>query len=287
MCRSSVVPFVLPHARASEIYDEQRGIVFRTDCQLPRQKLPIHARLTVDAIIRGLHAERKELVPTDFRHFTRAACVLDTCSIINLDEIVLARQDVLLYMRQFFDVHVCGTIKDEFIRHRNKTSSREATYWERVLSSNTFDPSVLTENTSTIGPFYTSAPPFVGTNNAGEHGNTRVALELLLTQKVGHIIFVTDDEKARRSFLTAVRRSFPGVQLWTSIDVILYLGALLLKEGKADFDAVRAALRDVYAATAKKWDVISEKQKSEIIKDQKLSVDSLRLVKQIADQWRN
>jgi hypothetical protein len=226
-------------------------------------------------------------VPTEFRHFTRAACVLDTCSIINLDDIILARQDVLFYMRRFFDVRVCGTIKDEFVRHRGKTSSREATYWERVLSNNTFDPSVLTDDSTAIGPFYTSAPTFVGTENAGEHGNTRAALELVLTGQVGHIIFVTDDEKACNAFLRTVRRSFPGVHLWTSIDVILYLGALLLKEGKADFDAIRAALRDVYAAAAKKWDVISERQKSEIIKSQKISVDSLRVVKNVVDHWRN
>jgi hypothetical protein len=226
-------------------------------------------------------------VPTEFKHFTRVACVLDTCSIINLDEIVLAKKDVLFYMRQFFDLHVCDIIKEEFSRHRDKLTSLEATYWGRLLSNKTYNPLVLTENATAIGPFYTNAPSFTGTENAGEHGNTRVALELLLEQHVGHIIFVTDDEKACRSFLTAVRRSFPGVQLWTSIDVILYLGALLLKEGKADFDTVRAALRDVYASGANKWEAISEKQKSEIIKEQKVSVDSLRVVKQIVAQWRN
>ncbi len=224
---------------------------------------------------------------TEFRQFHRVACILDTCSIINLDGIILAREDVLFYMRQFFDVRVCDVIKDEFIRHRAKVDSREATYWERVLSKKTYSPTVLTEDQSAVGPFYTTPPAFTGTDDAGEHGNTRVALELLLTQQVGHAIFVTDDEKACAAFLRTVRRSFPGVNLWTSTDVILYLGALLMKDGKADFEAVRAALRDVHAASATKWDQITEQQKSDIIKKNTANVNSLRLVKSVVDQWRN
>ena len=225
-------------------------------------------------------------MPADFKHFTRAACVLDTCSIINLDEITLARQDVLFFMRQSFDLQVCEVIKDEFIRHRAKAVSREATYWERVLSSKTYKPSVLTDDQDALSPFYTTPPAFEGTENAGEHGNTRVALELLISQQVGHTIFVTDDEKACTAFLRTVRRSFPGVHLWTSVDVILYLGAQLLKCGKSDFDDVRAALRDVYAAGGRKWHELDADQKSELIKRQKISVDSLRIVKRVVDLWR-
>jgi hypothetical protein len=220
------------------------------------------------------------------KHFTRAACIIDTCSIINLDEIVLAKNDVLFYVRQFFDIHVSAIIRDEFRRHRHLATSREATYWEGVLSKRRYAPTVLTSDSTAIGPLYTTPPSFVGPANAGEHESGRIALELLLMRQAGHIIFVTDDEKACNAFLRSMRRSFPGVHLWTSVDVILYLGAILLKEKKADFDSIRAALRDVYAASAKKWEEIDEAQKSTIIRNQRHSVESLRVVQKVINHWR-
>jgi len=220
-------------------------------------------------------------------HFTKAVCLLDTCSIINLDDISLARQDILYYMRRYFDVHVCAAIRDEFQRHQDLVSSREASYWRSFLGKHCHSPSVLIDDRSVVAPFYSSAPSFIGTDDAGEHGNARVALELLITRTVGHTIFVTDDDKACNAFLTALRRSFPGINRWTSADVILYLGAALLKEKKTDFESIRAALRDVYAATAKKWEDISDAEKSAIIRKQKNSVDSLRLLKGVVDHWRS
>jgi hypothetical protein len=213
--------------------------------------------------------------------------IIDTSSIINLDDISLAGHDVLFYMRKFFEIHVCETIRDEVIRHHTLLKSQESSYWKGFLSMRKYIPSVLTDDRTAIGPFYSTPPSSFGSKDAGEHGNARVALELLITQEIGHAIFVTDDEKACNAFLKAMCCSFPGVSLWTSADVILYLGAVLLKESKADFDAVRAALRDVYAAGAKKWKKIAECEKSTIIRNQERSVASLRLVKKVIDHWRN
>lgn len=164
-------------------------------------------------------------------HFTRAVCIIDTSSIINLDDIQLARQDVLFYLRSFFDVRVCGTIREELDRHRNLVSSREVSYWPSFLSKRRYIPSILTDDESVIGPFFTSPPLFDNAENAGEYGNARVALELLMMRQVGHTLFVTDDQRAYNSFLGTMQGAFPGVRMWTSADVILYLAAVEGKKG--------------------------------------------------------
>ena len=140
-------------------------------------------------------------------HFKKAICILDTCSIINLDEILLARKDVLYYMRLFFDIQVCTAIREEFLRHQELVSSREASYWGSFLSRASYTPSVLDNDRTVVGPFYSTAPTFEGTENAGEHGNARVALELLITRNVGHAVFVTDDMHACNGFLKKMRQS--------------------------------------------------------------------------------
>jgi hypothetical protein len=220
------------------------------------------------------------------KHFTKAICVVDTCSIINLDGIELAKHDILYYVRCFFDVRVCTAVREEFERHRNLVSSQEASYWGRFLGSRRYIPSVLTDDRTTLSPFYTSAPAFNGLNHAGEHGNARVALELLVTREAGQAIFVSDDKEASNAFLVSMQCSFPGVHLWTSVDVILYLGAILLKEKKTDVESIRKALRDVYAANARKLGM-DDAGKSAIMRSQKNSVESLKHLKKVIDHWRD
>lgn len=222
-------------------------------------------------------------------HFTKTACIIDTSSIINLDNIALGGKDVLLFVRRFFDVRVCDTIREEFDRHSNLVSSRESTYWSPFLRSKSVAPQVLIDDKSSIEPFYSSPPLFNQGDNAGEYGNARVALELLLTRQIGHTLFVTDDENACNAFLKTMQGAFPGVRLWTSADIILYLGSILLKEGKASYEQVRAALRDVYATSQrmKPLDQITAAEKTSIIQKQARSINQLKLAYRTIKHWRN
>lgn len=216
-------------------------------------------------------------------HFGKTACVLDTCSIINLDEIELAGRDVLYYMRRSFDIHVCDAILDELDRHKQRLHSKESSYWPRFLSNQKKAALVLNDDRTALGPFYSAAPSCFGSDDAGERGNTRLALELLITRQFGQIVFVTDDDRARNAFLANVVRSFPGLHLWSSADVVLYLGSFLLKEQKTTFDSIRAALRDLNAASAKTWEQIGDAEKSAIIKRYKDSVANLERLRASAN----
>ena len=218
------------------------------------------------------------------KHFTKAACVLDTCSIINLDNVVLAQKDILYYVRRFFDVRVCETIREELQRHVNLVSSREISYWNSFLSKQTYSPTTLTDDRTIIGPFYSNPPATFDDRSRGERGNARVALELLLTRTIGHAIFVTDDKNASDAFLKSIRWSFPGINLWTSVDVILYVGSVLLKERKVDFDQVKEALRSAYAVGAGRG---SSREKNNNIKKHSKNVDRLKLINRVVDHWRN
>jgi hypothetical protein len=229
--------------------------------------------------------ERVVIKITDMNHFTKTVCIIDTCSIINLDSIKLDKKDVLYYVRKFFDVQVCTVIRDEFQRHRNLALSREASYWSCFLSNKSYTPFVFLDDNSIIGPFCSGPQTFDGTKNAGEYGNTRVTIELLLRRSVGHVIFVTDDEKAYNIFLEAVQRSFPGISLWTSADIILYLGAILLTENKTSNELIKAALRDIYASR-KKWDNNSQIEKDAIIKKLAKSMNSLKQLTKVIKHWR-
>lgn len=219
------------------------------------------------------------------KQFTKAVCVVDTCSIINLDEITLGRKDVLRYIRCDFDVQFSSIIADEFARHNDKVHSTEASYWSSFLNSRSRDAVKLHDDAAALSVFHTTAPVFGGSNNAGEYGNARLAMELLMSRSVGQVIFVSDDEKARRAFLASLCQSFPGVTLWTSLDVIFYVASILMGSGCIVVEDVEAALRDLVAA-AGKWPNLPQDVQSELAKRRADAKKRLQRLESVVKVWR-
>jgi hypothetical protein len=181
------------------------------------------------------------------RSFTKCRCVIDTCSIINLDGVEVGKKNVLKQMRQYCDIQVSPTIRDELKRHQSKLKSREGSVWPQFISSEAYRCKQYGNEEKRLGSFFTSKPAQWGAGDAGERGNACVSVELLLKKSAGHIVFVTDDEKAQRTFLDRFVESFPGVKVWNSADVVLYFGGLLMHDKQVIFDEVKNAVRDVYA----------------------------------------
>ena len=218
------------------------------------------------------------------KNFTKCMCVIDACSIINLVNITLAREDVLYYLRRYFNIQVCGIIKKEIKQHSSLIESKEGSYWTSFLSKNTYLPGKLKDDKETLIQFYSNPPETFDSESAGERGNARVSLELLLTDKVGHVIFLTDDKNAGNAFLHDLSKSFPGCKLWSSFDLILYLGAQLMRQKKSTWDDVFSALRDVLATNSKRRNLsdCTSEAISDINKYKKL----LNKINTVTKQWR-
>lgn len=212
------------------------------------------------------------------KHFNSSTCVIDTCSIITLDKVTLAHKEVLEYIRLHFSVSVCKAIQIELKRHLGKLSSREGTYWPPFLSSKALSCGAL-KSDEVLRHLYPSPPPTFNSHSAGERGNARVSLELLLNRKVGHVIFLTDDNNARNAFLASLCEAFPGCHLWSSSDLVFYLGAILIKEKKTTWDDVENALRDVRTGIG------ASQNSSELVSLAGRHRKLLRNIKLIADHW--
>ena len=221
----------------------------------------------------------------NMKHFTKAVCILDTCSIIYLDEIVLGRKDLLTYMRTDFDVHVSDVIVQEYTRHKDKMHGLESSYWLRFLNSRNEVPSHLKRDSETLGVFHASPPAFCGTENAGEYGNARLAIEMLMSCRAGQVVFVTDDERACRAFLGSLRETFPGITLWSSLDVIFYVAGILMVKGMITGEDVDAAARDLVAASPR-WETLNEEEKSKLIKRRADARKRRQRLETVTKEWR-
>jgi len=218
------------------------------------------------------------------KHFSNAICVVDTCAILNLDGIRLGTMDVLEHMRRHFGIHVCSDVLGELRRHREDLESREASYWPRFLTGKVCHPLTLVDDDTVLGVFYCGSRGACSVAGAGERGNARVAIELLLTRQAGHAVFVTDDRNARNFFLSRLAEDFPGVHLWSSVDLVLYMGAILMKEKKACYKDVDAALRDVVPGSG--HNTYEGDSTSAVIKRLRTAHESLNRVWHTAKCWR-
>lgn len=176
--------------------------------------------------------------------FNTSVCVIDTCSIISLDGITLARKSILQLMRDHCKVFVSSEVCSELKERKHLLKSREAAFWPSFSGSVVFTPKVLCDD-DTLRCFHNAPPAKFTAKGAGERGNARVSLEILLSRDHGHVVFLTDDIRAGGSFLDAMAEAFPGINMWTTTDLILYIGSILMKEGSCTWDDTRNALRDL------------------------------------------
>lgn len=178
------------------------------------------------------------------RH-SKVVVVPDACSLINLEKIRISHFNVLSFLRREMEILAHEVISNEVERNMEGPLKGEAKIWLKFLKGKVFKNRVLTDDQMVLSMFFTVPPQKYGCENAGERGNARLALEILLNRMAEMVVFVTDDQNAKNGFLYRMCKSFPSIILWSSVEVILFYGGILLKQKKVECKDVENALRDI------------------------------------------
>jgi hypothetical protein len=85
-------------------------------------------------------------------------------------------------------------------------------------------------------------------SNKGEIDNFAVAIDLFMIGKIG-LVFLTDDENALRGCLNELIPAFPICQMWSSLDVVLFLYFSLYKHKKFQLtcETAKGAIQNLLA----------------------------------------
>ncbi len=194
----------------------------------------------------------------------KALCIVDTCSLINLSEVQLARRSLHRWLWQEFEVRYSVAVWEEINRQRHKMgqdASRRR--WDRYVWDY---PTISTCERA----LFASVPrrveagmcrrcrqpiwreqvftPDLDTEDRGERHNCCIALDIVRTGTYRQVIFLTDDQRAIPSYVTPVFETFPLGQIWSSLDFVLYL--FVRHRPRVSLDEVMAVLRDVNARGA-------------------------------------
>lgn len=195
-------------------------------------------------------------------------CIVDTCSLIYLSEIELARRSLHRWLWDEFNVGYSQAVWEEIRWHAAKMG-QDARIIKRDGEEYVVRLPTITscENALFGPPFYRSIqmgqcrqcrqpvferrvfhPNLASEQNRGERHNCCVALDTVMTGKHRQVIFLTDDYRAVRNYVAPVFETFPLGHVWSSHDFVLYL--FVRHRRRIPRDEAKVVLRDVNAKAA-------------------------------------
>lgn len=190
----------------------------------------------------------------------KSLCIVDTCSLIYMNDVQLARRPLHGWLLGEFEIHYSQTVLEEIKRHADKIGSRHR--WERYVypypqaascEKMLFGQPLKREIVS--GTCRQCKQPIIveqqfeidleRTEDQGERHNCCVALAAVRAAEGRQVIYITDDRRAIRDYVTPMFRVFPLGVVWTSLDFVTFL--FFRHRRRITLDDVKVALRDVNA----------------------------------------
>lgn len=190
----------------------------------------------------------------------KSLCIIDTCSLIFMNDVQVARRPLHSWLLDEFEVHYSQTVLEEIRRHSDKIRSRRR--WESYVYS--YPRAAACEKMLFGQPLqreivsgtcrYCKQPIFVeqrfeidlaSSEDQGERHNCCVALAAVRAAEGRQVIFITDDRRAIRDYVAPMMRVFPLGVTWTSLDFVTFL--FFRHRSRITLDDVKVALRDVNA----------------------------------------
>lgn len=197
-------------------------------------------------------------------------CIVDTCSLIYLSGMELAKRSLHRWLFDEFEVVYSQFVWEAEIQpqldrmgsdgrrlaRRNTGSQRvwqmTASQYEQAL----FDPFSRFEQVglcSKCGQTILRERPIQIDLNSdtdrGERHNCGVALDAVRRGEYRQVIYLTDDHNAIRKYVQPVFETFPLGCVWSSYDLVLYL--FVRHQKRMTADEVKMAFRDLTAKAAR------------------------------------
>ncbi|MBK1442680.1 hypothetical protein JHJ32_21955 [Parapedobacter sp. ISTM3] len=171
----------------------------------------------------------------------RLNCIIDTCSCIYLSNAEFQQKNLLKHLIEITNLNYSHEVHKEILDHVDKGLPKFIQDPKLRVRPRKWNVSEYQRRI--LGKTLASRKR---RGNRGEVDNFIVSLDLLHHIKKGAIVFITDDKKAMNGTIGQWFSAFPGLQHWSSYDVILYLYAMKVIPSK---DIAIELVRDLNAIT--------------------------------------
>lgn len=147
-------------------------------------------------------------------------CIIDTCSCVYLSNAEFSQKSLLRHLNDSTHVYYSHEVHRELIDHKSKGPMDF--FINKKYALNTQKHSIENYQKRMVNEVLPSRRKG---GSRGEIDNFLLAIDLLHHTKKGAMVYITDDKKAINGKIGEWAPSFPGIQLWTSYDVLLFLYA--------------------------------------------------------------
>lgn len=150
-----------------------------------------------------------------------------------------------------FNVFTCKKVKDEFmdapdsLGENIRATKRKLTRDTKLIPSSNY-VNHLEKNWLAVN-FYHGP---LSKRDEGERQLICLAIENVKTKKLPQVVIVSDDLTARRNFMEDVKDNFPFGELWTSLDLVVYL---YFVKKEFNFENAKDAIRDIVSKKSFPW----------------------------------
>lgn len=203
-------------------------------------------------------------------------CVIDASSYINLAKTVTKLGTLLELFIKEFDFHYSQEV--------NKEIARNIIVSKKCIDKSTI-PDHIQRHSKTLKTKRKSENEYenrlfnvVNGRDTGEKHNLCLIIDLFFSNNKRDLVYLCDDFKARRGFLSKPISSFPIFNVWSTLDFVLCLYVL---KGSKDFpfDIADTALRDLNNCVTTVSPNTSNKKVDEKIKRYYLYYKYLEIIK--------
>lgn len=165
-------------------------------------------------------------------------CIIDTCSCVFLSNAEFKQKNLLKYLNDAANLSYSPEVHKEITDHYKKGDKGLPTFIkDKRFKIPTKRWNIETYQNKMLGK---NLPSRKRKGNRGEIDNFLLSLDLMHHIQKGGIVYITDDKKAINGVIGEWLPAFPGIQYWSSYDVILFLYAKSIIPSKdIAFDMVR------------------------------------------------
>jgi hypothetical protein len=148
----------------------------------------------------------------------KLSCIIDACSYINLGSSSFGKKTILNYLDNHVNLKYPSEVNLEILDHYNRTLPTFLRRRRGIINPSKYSTSEYEKRM--LGK---SLPRRKKGGNKGEVDCFLLSIDQIHYFKKAGVIFITDDMTALRGILNEWIESFPGLSVWSSLDVILFL----------------------------------------------------------------
>lgn len=187
----------------------------------------------------------------------KTLCIIDTCALVDLNNIELARRPLQKWLWKEFEVTYSDAVLEEFKSFQHHMSFRED--WEvhvwRFPHVSAYERALFSSHQRLLEDKHckqckqitwktdTFKPDLADAKDRGERYNCCIALNAILEGEYSQVIFLTDDLRAVRDYVAHFFDIFSLGIAWSLLDLIAYL--FTRYQNNISLEEAKKALRDV------------------------------------------